>query len=404
MPGEVPSGWERSTLGRVAEVILGQSPPSALCNGDGVGLPFFQGNAEFGPLHPIPKQWIVEEFKVAEPTDVLLSVRAPVGELNITLERCVIGRGLAAIRGRSADPRFMYYLLHERRHLLDSLGQGSTFEAINGTDLRGLPVVTPPLPEQKKIAAILSSVDEAIQATQAVIDQTRRVKEGLLQDLLTRGLPGHTRFKQTEIGEIPESWEVGALGSVCEMVTSGPRGWATYYAEAGDVFLRSQNIRNGFLDWSDKAYVDPPTGAETERARLAPGDILITITGNSVGNVSLFPGVAGSQAYASQHVGVVRLQDKGMATFFAAYLSPDGPGQKQLMKAFYGQSKPGLSLVQLRDLRVPTVPPEERRRIEGVLDSMARAATQQAEKLTTLLRLKAGLLQDLLTGKVRVTQ
>ena len=71
----------------------------------------------------------------------------------------------------------------------------------------------PPLPEQKKIAAILSSVDEAIQATEAVIEQTRRVKDGLLQDLLTRGI-GHSRFKQTEIGEIPESWEVQLLDTV----------------------------------------------------------------------------------------------------------------------------------------------------------------------------------------------
>ena len=78
------------------------------------------------------------------------------------------------------------------------------------------PLLLPPLPEQTKIAAILSSVDEAIAATQSVIDQTRKVKQGLLQDLLTRGI-GHTRFKQTEIGEIPEAWEVKRLDSVVKL-------------------------------------------------------------------------------------------------------------------------------------------------------------------------------------------
>ena len=96
--------------------------------------------------------------------------------------------------------------MHERRSRLLTLGQGSTFDAINGADLRNLPVPLPPLAEQRKIAVILTSVDEAIQATEAVIAQTRRVKEGLLQELLTKGI-GHTRFKQTEIGEIPEGWE-----------------------------------------------------------------------------------------------------------------------------------------------------------------------------------------------------
>ncbi len=83
--------------------------------------------------------------------------------------------------------------------------------AATSKDFKVRTVLLPPLAEQKKIAAILSSVDEAIQATEAVIEQTRRVKDGLLQDLLTRGI-GHTRFKQTEIGEIPESWEVRQLG------------------------------------------------------------------------------------------------------------------------------------------------------------------------------------------------
>ena len=84
---------------------------------------------------------------------------------------------------------------------------------LNLADVERMRVVVPPLPEQKKIAAVLSSVDEVIQATQAVIEQTRRVKEGLLQDLLTRG-SGHTRFKQTEIGEIPVEWEVVTLSEL----------------------------------------------------------------------------------------------------------------------------------------------------------------------------------------------
>ena len=267
--------------------------------------------------------------------------------------------------------------------------------------MKRLRLPIPPLPEQKKIAAILSSVDEAIAATQAVIEQTRRVKEGLLQDLLTRGI-GHTRFKQTEIGEIPESWEVRRLGDLCVTVTSGPRGWATYYADIGEIFLRTQNIRNGYLDWTDRAWVQPPESAETARARLREGDVVLTITGNNVGNVALFPNTD-LPAYASQHVGIVRLSDTALAPFFSAYLSPDGPGQKQLMKESYGQSKPGLSLVQLRNLQVPVIPADERESIDAGIARVAHLLSREADKLNALQQTKAGLLQDLLTGKVRVS-
>ena len=93
------------------------------------------------------------------------------------------------------------------------MSQGSTFAAVNKADLAGLRIPLPPLREQRKIAAILSSVDDAIEKTQAVIDQVQVVKRGLMQELLTRGLPErHTEFKQTEIGRLPAEWEVVELG------------------------------------------------------------------------------------------------------------------------------------------------------------------------------------------------
>ncbi|MDX9724455.1 MAG: restriction endonuclease subunit S [Myxococcota bacterium] len=305
----------------------------------------------------------------------------------------------------SIESRFLYYLLaggDVQAAITDSVAGTTGLKNISLEMLRAYSFAIPPLLEQKKIAAILCSVDEAIQATQAVIDQTRRVKEGLLQDLLTRGMPGHTRFKMTELGEIPEEWEVRRLGDICELVTSGPRGWAAYYADDGDVFLRSQNIKNGFLDWTDSAFVRPPDGSETLRARLSPRDVLITITGNNVGNVAVFGG-SKLPAYASQHVGVVRLSDRGMAPFLAAYLSPDGPGQRQLLKESYGQSKPGLSLIQLRNLLTPVPSNHERVRIDECISSVGQSISNSHLKLIVLQQAKSGLLQDLLTGKVRVS-
>ena len=119
------------------------------------------------------------------------------------------------------DNEFLYRLLSSRSVQNDvwQSVQGSTGLCnIDLNVLKSLHVLLPPIPEQRKIAAILSSVDDAIEKTQAVIDQVQVVKRGLMQELLTRGLPGrHTRFKQTEIGEVPETWIETALGDVLEL-------------------------------------------------------------------------------------------------------------------------------------------------------------------------------------------
>ena len=134
-------------------------------------------------------------------------------------ENMVASTGFAVLTPKSGvDARFLYQTV-----LRDSFAQsltdrmkGSNYPAVNSSDIAEVNLPVPPLPEQKKIAEILGSVDEAIQATQAVIDQTRKVKQGLLRRLLTRGI-GHTRFKQTEIGEIPEEWKVRSVGQLFEV-------------------------------------------------------------------------------------------------------------------------------------------------------------------------------------------
>ncbi len=129
--------------------------------------------------------------------------------------------GAKSTAPEQVDNEFLYRLLNSRAVQNDvwQSVQGSTGLCnIDLNVLKSLQVLIPPIPEQHKIAAILSSVDDAIEKTQAVIDQVQVVKRGLMQKLLTRGLPGrHTRFKQTEIGEVPEEWEVVELVSVASV-------------------------------------------------------------------------------------------------------------------------------------------------------------------------------------------
>ena len=183
---ELPLGWVWTTLDEIAQIVLGQSPPSSTYNEDGVGLPFYQGKAEFGDVHPTPRKWCTAPKKTAEEGDVLVSVRAPVGPTNICPEKSCIGRGLAAIRGLDGiQSRFILYLMRSFENVIAGRGTGTTFNAITGSQLRGFEVPLPPLPEQHRIVAkleeLFTQLDAGVTALEKAKAQLRRYRQAVLK-------------------------------------------------------------------------------------------------------------------------------------------------------------------------------------------------------------------------------
>jgi type I restriction enzyme, S subunit len=166
-------------LGTIAIVIAGQSPPSSTYNSVGDGLPFFQGKADFQEMYPKVRIWSTStQRKEAEPGDILISVRAPVGTVNICNQKSIIGRGLSAIRPTSSlDGKFLYYYLKVNEKQIDALGTGSTFKAITQDTLKRVSVPLPTLDDQKRIAHLLGKVEMAITQRKQNLQQ--------LDDLLT---------------------------------------------------------------------------------------------------------------------------------------------------------------------------------------------------------------------------
>lgn len=207
-------------LVNVADLIMGQSPPSNTYNEVGEGLPFYQGKADFGYKHPIPRLYCSSPMKIAEPGDILISVRAPVGPTNIANNKMCIGRGLAAIRAKAIDSNFLYFNLKYLEPLIVSYGTGSTFKAINKSHLSNI-VVNPyeiDISDQQKIAKILTTVEISIEQQTRLITLMRELKSALMHKLFTEGLRGEKQ-KETEIGQIPESWEIIKLGDLVNITT-----------------------------------------------------------------------------------------------------------------------------------------------------------------------------------------
>lgn len=180
-------------LGSIADLIMGQSPPGDTYNILGEGWPFFQGKTEFGKVSPVAVKWCTQPKKIAQAGDILISVRAPVGPTNLADQECCIGRGLAAIRPRTdfVDRDFVWLYLQYSEQYLAEKGQGSTFEAINGDDLKNLPIPSYPIEKQRRIAARvkaqLAEADKARQAAEVQLWETTKLSDAIVFDSIRRG-------------------------------------------------------------------------------------------------------------------------------------------------------------------------------------------------------------------------
>jgi len=187
--GKIPKDWEVVKLDNkeLAEIIMGQSPQSSTYNREGKGLPFLQGKMEFGDVYPSPIMYCSQPIKIAEPNDILISVRAPVGDVNVAPYKLCIGRGLAAIRFNlsRASHWFYFYYFQKIKNFLENLGKGSTFKAITKEDLENLKVPYPSLFEQQRIADTLSTVNRTIELYYKEKDVFKNLKMGLMDLLLT---------------------------------------------------------------------------------------------------------------------------------------------------------------------------------------------------------------------------
>jgi type I restriction enzyme, S subunit len=213
------NNWKKEKLKNIAEVIMGQSPKSEFYNDSGEGLPFFQGRAEFRSLYPVVQKWCTKPTKVARANDVLMTVRAPVGDLNIAKEECIIGRGICAIRSKIENDRFLFYLLKANNSYITSFGSGAVYDAINKDLVEALTFLLPNESLQKTISFILSAFDDLIENNARRIQIFEEIGQRIYQEwFVDFRFPGHKKIKfvDSDIGGIPENWIVGRLGDIID--------------------------------------------------------------------------------------------------------------------------------------------------------------------------------------------
>lgn len=418
----VPDGWEVKCIGDVSTPKRGISYKASELGETNQGLPLYlnmksflkdggynkKGDKYFKPKYRESDLWLENDLLLANtdvtPTGDILGVPLliPANKKNqdILYSHHVTAFNISS----SIFLEFIYYQFCSSlvRREMHKNGRGTTVKMLDVPSILKFKIPVPPLPEQQKIASILTSVDEVIQKTQSQIHKLQDLKKGTMNELLTQGI-GHTEFKDSPVGRIPKEWEVKKLDDLSDFITSGSRGWAKYYSSEGALFIRIGNLTREHLNFrfDDTVYVSPPESSEGKRTRVQNGDILISITADlgiiAVANDNL------GEAYVNQHISLVRIKDKGciLPRWIGQYLSSEN-AQKMFIISNDSGAKAGLNLSTIRKTFVAIPPLPEQQKIATTLSSIDTNIEEKKRKLEQTKSLKKSLMQDLLTGKVRV--
>jgi len=387
----------------IATVLLGQSPPSSEYNVQGRGLPFFQGKADFGLLHPTPRVWCEVGTQRAKRGDVLVSVRAPVGDVNVAEDDCVIGRGIAAIRaGHDLDPWFLFFALQHVRPVLKSRATGSTFESVNRETLLALQLPFPSLDEQRAIAKQLRLVSRNVSHQNQSFAIMERVKGAATRELFTRGLRGE-RQKETEMGPVPNSWNVVRLGSLGRIGNgSTPKISVPEYWDGGTFpWLTSAKVYDREIT-SAARYVTQKALTECHLPRVQPGAVVLAITGQ--GKTLGHCAVLRIEATISQHLAYVSIDPKKAdPSFVRGYLETQYSYLRQIASGG-GSTKGALTCGFLRELPIPLPPTvDEQNSVAAICAAIDRKIDLHKRKTVVLKELFKTLLNKFMTGEICVS-
>lgn len=343
---------------------------------------------------------------------IVMSSRAPIGYVAIPLVDFCTNQGCKSIVLKEGfDPGFAYYNINFNIDKVKNLGEGTTFAEISKTALCNVEIAFPQSEaEQAKIAEVLSTVDRAIAQTQSLIAKQQRIKTGLMQDLLTRGIDeqGNLRteathpFKDSPLGRIPVEWDVVSLGSLTESPESITYGVLKPgpYIENGVPLLQIEDVIHGHVQIDQLHRISPDLSAQYRRTQLSGGEIVVSLVG-TVGRIALLPpSVCGANLH--RNLALVRISSPNSSKFIFHYLR-SRIGQQEILDGTLGSTQALLNLSSLRSLKTlnPTV--IEQNAIAKKMDAVDSLISNTVVLNKKLVSLKNALMQDLLTGKKRVT-
>ena len=389
------SDWKEFKLGEIAEINMGQSPESRYYNIKGEGLPFLQGNRTFGLRHPSFDTYCTDPKKIAKRGEILFSVRAPVGDINIATTEICIGRGLASLKSKFDNNVYLFYLLHYIKREIINNESGTVFGSVNKIDLENIKVLIPDINEQNEIAEILSSLDDKI-------DLLHRQNKTLEQI-------AETLFRQWFVEEAEEGWEVEKLGEVA-VVQNGyafrSKDYVTYQEGHLEVLKMGHIAVGGGLRTNPKKdFV--PREEKLKKWTLNKNDIIMGMTDMKDNVVILgVPAIIDKSEKYVLNQRVARIYLKTNEKLLNCYLLYIQLNNKDFISTLQSKANSGvqvnLSTEEIRNCEILIPPMELQKDMGNTIADLFMKKDNNLMQIRTLTKLRDSLLPKLMSGEVRV--
>ncbi|MDC0551672.1 restriction endonuclease subunit S [Amylibacter sp.] len=408
MSSVVPEGWSKENLGSIFDKISNGTTANQIETTDGESVTRIEtisdGYVNFekvGKIHSVDadKRYLMERG------DILFSNINSVKHIGKVAyfngeKPLYHGMNLLLFRTNEtyAHSKFIFNLMRSddfRLEISKRVKPAINQASISGGDLKEINFLSPPLPEQKKIASILTSVDEVIETTQKQIDKLQDLKKATMNKLLTKGI-GHTEFKDSELGRIPKSWEVNRLSLIAQVIDSLHE--TPIFTDFGVPMVRVTDIKRGDLSVENAKTVSEENYLKfIKKYEPKLGDIVMS----RVGSYGVSSYVANDKPFCMGQNTVI-INPTGISGRFLYECLESNCIQRQIELEVAGSGYKSLSLADIRALIIPVPPKREQENIKDLLLSIDGKVTAQKQKLSKTQSLKKSLMQDLLTGKVRV--
>ncbi len=399
--GKIPKEWEVVRLGDAITYRKGIKPKILLNQKEENTLPYLTADVlRMGTF----TQWAREtdeSVKVNKNDVVLIWDGFYCGDAFIGFEGIVSSTMIKIEAELNLDKYFLFYFLKTHFKELNTKISGMYLKHVNKSVFKNLKLPLPPLPEQQKIAEILSTVDSAIEKVNQAIEKTQRLKKGLMQELLTKGI-GHREFKETEIGRIPKDWEVVRIFDIAD-VKGGkrvPKGHALVGFKTPYPYLRVVDFRNMGINTGNIKYLLPETYKLIRRYIISSNDVYISIAG-TIGLAGLIPGELNGVNLTENAAKLFNLRN--IAKEFLAYVLNSSIVQNQILALVGKAQQPKLALFRIEKIKLPLPLLPEQQKIAEILSTVDKRLELLGRKREKLERIKKGLMNDLLTGRRRVS-
>ncbi len=351
--------------------------------------------------------------------DLIMSICATIGKpIIVDMPACIHDGFVHIYDIQDADVAYLYYVLQFTEDQLVAKGQPGTQVNLNTSIVGNHRVFAPSLPEQRKIARILSTVDDLIERTEALIAKYRAIKQGLMHDLLTRGVDASGRlrlpreeapglYRESAVGWVPREWEVVTLGAIVRerggFIQTGPFGsqlHAHEYVASGVPMVMPQDIEDGFIREDKIAYITDKKAGELSRHIMTSNDVVFARRGDLSRCAAIGQREAGWLCGTGSML--LRASPEVIYGRWLSYFYSHDWGQRQILARVVGSTMVNLNSMLLQRLVIARPDVREQKQIVERLDAQDRQIGVQAESRSKLALIKAGLMQDLLTGRVRV--